>query len=264
MSEPPPEDIIHEGDDVLLSLDGKKTYLLKTTRGEVLHTHKGYVKHDDIIGSTYGSNVRSSMETAFIALRPLLRDYLVKIARRTQIMYPKDIAIVLLYGNVLPGSVVVEAGTGSGALTAALAAHVRPNGKVYTYEVRPEFIEIAKRNLNRLGLTPYVELKNMDATQGFDVTSVDTVVLDMATPWLAVPHARRTLRGGGVLVSFSPTIDQVIKTADALHEAGFVALETSECLMRRFQVGDGKTRPETLMIAHTGYLTFARKASARL
>jgi len=131
---------------------------------------------------------------------------------------------------------------------------------VYSYEVRKEFIGTALENLERAGVSEYVDVKNMDVTQGIDEEEVDAVVLDMATPWLVVPHAYSALKGSGALVSFSPTIDQVVKTVEALRENGFVDVQTIECIMRRMQTERGKTRPETLMTGHTGYITFARKA----
>jgi len=131
---------------------------------------------------------------------------------------------------------------------------------VYSYEVRKEFIETALKNLKRAGLDEYVEIKNRDITKGIDEKELDAVVLDMATPWLVIAHTYSALKGSGSLVSFSPTIDQVVKTTEALEENGFVAIETIECLIRRMQVARGKTRPETLMTAHTGYITYARKA----
>jgi len=175
-------------------------------------------------------------------------------------MYPKDIALVLMFSDVGPGSRVVEAGTGAGALTSALAFYVKPTGRVYSYEVRKEFIEVASKNLQRAALSEYVELKNKDITEGIEETHVDAVVLDMATPWLVVPHAYSALRGSGTLVSFSPTIDQAVKTVEALKEYGFIDIETFECLMRKMQTERGKVRPETLMTGHTGYITTARKA----
>lgn len=251
---------IQEGDDVLLYLSRKKTYLVKVERGKTFHTHKGYVQLEELIGKEYGNHLKSSMGTAFVALKPTIRDYIFKMFRRTQITYPKDISLVILFSGVGTGSRVVEAGTGTGALTSALAFYVKPTGRVYSYEVRSEFIETALKNLRRAGLSEYVEVKNRDITQGIDEKMVDAVVLDMATPWLVIAHAYSALKGSGSLVSFSPTIDQVVKTVEAMQESGFVGIETIECLIRRMQVERGKTRPETLMTAHTGYITFARKA----
>jgi len=251
---------IREGDDVLLYLNRKRTYLVKVEKGKSFHTHKGFVLLDQLIGREYGSRVASSMGVEFVALKPTLRDHVFKMLRKTQITYPKDIALIIMFSGVGPGSRVVEAGTGTGALTSALAFFVKPTGRVYSYEIRTEFLEAALKNLRRAGVSEYVELKNKDITQGIEEEDVDAVILDMATPWLVISHAYSALRGSGALVSFSPTIDQVVKTVEALEENGFVDIETVECLMRRMQVERGKTRPETLMTGHTGYVTFARKA----
>ena len=252
--------VINEGDDVLLYLDRRRTYLVRAEREKSLHTHKGFVRLNELIGKEYGTRVASSMGIEFVALKPILRDYIFKMQRKTQIAYPKDIALIVMFSGVGPGSRVVEAGTGTGALTSALAFYVRPTGHVYSYEIRQEFMEIALKNLRRAGVAEYVTLKNKDITQGVDEKNVDVVVLDMATPWLVVPHAYSALTGGGRFVSFSPTIDQVVKTVEALKESGFVAIETIECLTRGMQIERGRTRPQTLMTAHTGYITFARKA----
>jgi tRNA (adenine57-N1/adenine58-N1)-methyltransferase len=199
------------------------------------------------------------LNAEFAALKPLLRDYIMKSSRQTQITYPKDVALIVMFSSIGPGSRVMEAGTGTGALTTALAHYVKPDGRVYSYEIREEFLKTAEKNLKRAGLAEFVELKNGDVTVGMDECDLDAVVLDLATPWLVVPHAYNALKPCGTLVSFSPTIDQVVKTAEALRESVFVDLETVECLMRGMQVERGKTRPQTLMTAHTGYITFARK-----
>ncbi len=233
---------------------------MKVEIGKNFHTHKGYVQLEKLIGKEYGTRVKSSIGTEFVALKPTIRDHIFKMLRRTQITYPKDIALIVMFSGVGPGSLVVEAGTGTGALTSALAFYVKPTGRVYSYEVRSEFIEIALKNLKRTGLAEYVEVKNKDITQGIDEKEIDAVILDMATPWLVISHAYSALKGSGSLVSFSPTVDQVVKTVEALEENGFVDIETIECLIRGMQVSRGKTRPETLMTAHTGYITFARKA----
>ncbi|MEM1586654.1 MAG: tRNA (adenine-N1)-methyltransferase [Candidatus Bathyarchaeia archaeon] len=252
--------MISEGDYVLLYLDDRRTYLIRAERGKVFHTHKGFVRVDDFVGREFGVRVKSSTGVGFIAFKPGIRDYVYKSLRGTQIIYPKDIALIILYGNIQPGSRIVEAGTGVGALTTALASYVRPNGRVYSYEVREEFIEIARKNLERAGVLNYVDLKVEDITQGIGERDVDAVVLDMATPWLVVPHAYEALKGGGSFISFSPTIDQVVKTVEELRAHSFAYIETIECLVRRIRVERGKTRPETLMTGHTGYITFARKA----
>jgi len=253
--------MVEDGDDVLLYLDRKRKYLIRVRKDEVFHTHKGYLNLNDLVGKSFGTVISSSMDTKFVALKPTIADYLQKIERRTQIMYPKDMALLLVYSNIGSGSVVVEAGTGSGALTSLLAFYVKPDGKVYSYETRPEFIEVAERNLKRLGLYELVVLRRGDVTLGMEESNVNAVVLDMATPWLAVKPAHKALEGGGTLASFSPTIDQTVKTVEVMGDVGFTGIETVECITRRYQVEAGRTRPETLMIAHTGYLTFGRKYS---
>jgi tRNA (adenine57-N1/adenine58-N1)-methyltransferase len=249
-----------DGDHVLLYLSQRKTYLVKVEAGKTFHTHKGFIKFDDLIGKEYGSAVLSSLGVQFIALKPLLRDYIMKAVRRTQITYPKDIALIIMFSGIGPGSRVVEAGTGTGALTTALAHYVKPDGHVYSYEVRKEFLETAEKNIKRAGLMDYVTLKNRDITAGIDESDMDAVILDMATPWLVVPHAYKALKPCRTIISFSPTIDQVVKTVEALKGNGFVDIETVECLLRGMQIERGRTRPQTLMTAHTGYITFARKA----
>jgi tRNA (adenine57-N1/adenine58-N1)-methyltransferase len=251
---------IAEGDYILLYLSQRKTYMVKVEPGKSFHTHKGFIKFDDLIGKEYGSSILSSLGVEFIALKPLLRDYIMKSVRRTQITYPKDIALIVMFSGIGPGSRVVEAGTGTGALTTALAHYVKPDGKVFSYEIREEFIKTAEKNLTRAGLIESVELKNNDVTLGIDESDIDSVILDLATPWLVIPHAYNSLKPCGTIVSFSPTIDQVVKTVEALKENGFIDTETVECLMRGMQVERGKTRPQTLMTGHTGYVTFTRKA----
>jgi len=256
-----PQNTIAEGDTLLLSYKQRKSYMVKAEAGKDFHTHKGFIRFSDIIGKEYGSTVLSSLGVEFVALKPLLRDYIMKSARQTQINYPKDIALIIMFSGIGPESQIVEAGTGTGALTMSLAFYVQPKGKIHSYEIREEFTAIAQKNLKRAGLIDYVELKNKDITAGIDETDIDSVILDLAVPWLVVPHAYTALKPCGTIVSFSPTIDQVVKTAEALRENGFVDIETIECLMRGMQVERGKTRPHTLMTGHTGYITYARKAT---
>lgn len=251
---------IGEGDYVLLYLDLRRTYMVKVEAEKAFHTHKGFVKLNELIGKDFGTTVQSSLGTEFTALKPSLSDYIMKSSRKTQITYPKDAALIVMYSGISSGSRVVEAGTGTGALTTVLAHYVKPEGKVFSYEIREEFQRVAEKNLRRANLLEFVELKSKDVTAGIDERNVDAVVLDLATPWLVVPHAYEALKASGITVSFSPTIDQVVKTVETLTEHDFVCIETVECLMRGMQVERGKTRPQTLMTGHTGYITYARKA----
>lgn len=252
-------DTICEGKDVLLFLDSKRTYLIKVEKGQILHTHKGYIKIDDIIGKRYGEKVASNLRINFVLFKPTINDYIRKMNYSTQIIYPKDIALIVNYANISSGSIIVEAGTGSGVLTSALAYYVKPNGKVHSYEVRLKFLEKARKNIERTGLMKYIEFKKKDITLGIDEKNVDSVILDLATPWLVVSHAYEALKAGGAFVSFSPTIEQTVKTTEALRKNEFVAIKTVECMLRRIKVKEGQTRPETLMIGHTGYITKALK-----
>jgi tRNA (adenine57-N1/adenine58-N1)-methyltransferase len=233
--------------------------MIKMQAGQTFHTHKGYLKLDELIGKEYGEPLKSSLGIYFTPLKPALTDYIMKSSRNTQITYPKDATLIVMFSGIGPGSRVVESGTGTGALTTALAHYVGPTGKVYTYELRSEFQKNAAKNLQRSKLIDYVEMKNGDVTLGIEEKDVDAVILDLATPWLVVPHAYEALKPSGIIVSFSPTIDQVVKTTEALKENNFVFIETVECLMRAMQVERGKTRPQTLMTGHTGYITHARK-----
>jgi tRNA (adenine57-N1/adenine58-N1)-methyltransferase len=250
---------INEGDLVLLCLDLRRTYMVKVEAGKTFHTHKGYVKLDELVGKNFGATFQSSLGAQFTALKPSLTDYSMKSSRKTQITYPKDAALIVMFSGIGPGSRVIESGTGAGALTTALAHYVRPNGKVFTYELREEFQKNAEKNLKRSNLLEFVELKTGDVTLGIEERDIDAVILDLATPWLVVPHAYEALKPSGSLVSFSPTIDQVVRTTEALRENNFILIETVECLMRSMQVERGKTRPQTLMTGHTGYITNARK-----
>ncbi len=251
---------IAEGDNILLYLDARRTYMIKIQAGQTFHTHKGYLKLDELIGREYGEPIKSSLGIYFTTLKPALTDYIMKSSRNTQIIYPKDAALIVMFSGIGPGSHVAESGTGTGSLTTALAHYVGSTGKVYTYELRPEFQKNAAKNLQRSKLIDNVEMKNGDiVATGFIERDLDAVILDLAVPWLVVPHAYEALRPSGILVSFSPTIDQVVKTTEALRENNFVFIETVECLMRGMQVERGKTRPQTMMTGHTGYITHARK-----
>ncbi len=251
--------VVKEGDQVLLVLDWRRKYLIKVKSGGELHTHKGVIRHDDIIGMPYGSVIKSSTGRLFHVAKPRLIDFIEKFSRPTQIIYPKDAGQIIMYADIGPGSKVVEAGTGSGALTAVLASIVRPDGHVYSYEVNERFLREAKKNLERVGLLSYVTLKLKDVTLGIDERDVDAVILDMPTPWLVVEHARNALKGSGFFVSFNPTLNQVSKTIVKLRESGFFDIRVVEVFEREYQVDPVALRPRTLMIGHTGYILFARR-----
>lgn len=251
---------IRSGDYVFLLSSDNKTFLVKVREEKVLGTHLGNVLLKDAIGKRYGEIIYSQRGEPFIILEPTLEDRMMKVKRLTQIIYPKDAAMILLKTGIHSGMRVIECASGSGALTIALASAVAPSGKVYTYDRREDFLENARKNVEEAGLSELVEFKLREAHEGFDESGVDVVVLDLPSPWEAIPSSARALRGGGRIASLSPTYNQVEKTVESLRENGFVYIETIEVLVRKILVRSGKTRPFERMVSHTGFLTFARKA----
>ena len=251
--------IIRDGDQVLFYLDARRTWLLRVEKGKSFHLHRGILNFDDVIGQRYGSLIPTSKKVFVAALPSLPRDRAVKLGRNTNIIYPKDAGLIILLAGIGPGSRVVEAGTGSGALTSLLAYHVSPDGHIYSYEIREDFAEMAKKNLGKANLAKTVSIKHQDVLAGIEEEDVDAVVLDLAVPWEVVPHAYQALHGGAVFVSFSPTIEQTQRTVEALYTSHFIEIKTLELIEREIIVRTGKTRPATRMIGHSGYVTSARK-----
>lgn len=245
---------------VILYLNENRQYVVKVSRGATYSFNEGVVKADDILEKNYGEFVATHIGIKLRILRPTLVDTVYRLFRRcTQVIYPKDAALIALKANIGPGSVVVEAGTGSGYLTAILAHFVYPTGVVYSYEIRREFFNVAKRNLELLGLGGCVVLKEKDVREGIDEREVDAVVLDIPDPWNALSNAYESLKNGGVLACFLPTLNQVEKTVEEARRLGYLMIESEELLERRYKVKLGESRPETRMIGHTGYLVFARR-----
>jgi len=251
--------VAKENDLVLLIGKDRKRFIVRLTPGAQLQTHQGVVYHDDILGRPLGREIRSHLDYPFLVLEPSTHDLILGLERTTQIMYPKDIGYVLLKMNIKPGSRVVEAGTGSGGLTLALARAVMPTGQVYSYEARPDILRLAAKNLDRLGLLPFVELKERDIEEGFDEVGVDALFLDLRTPWLYLAQAYAALKGGGFFGALLPTANQVVQLIGALPSYGFDAIEVEELLLRPYKAVPARLRPMDRMVAHTGYLIFARK-----
>jgi tRNA (adenine57-N1/adenine58-N1)-methyltransferase len=250
---------ICDGDEVLLYVNEKKSWIVKAEKDKKFHTHRGIVDLNQAIGKPYGIEVMTTLGASIKILPSDYLDHLERIMRRTQVIYPKDTALIIMLANVKPGSRVVECGTGSGALTSYLAIHVGPSGKVYTYEIREDFQANAKKNLEKLKLLDNVEFKLQDIMAGIDEKEVDAVILDMATPWQIVSMAYDALRQGGRLVSFSPTINQVEKTVEELRKMGYVNIKAVELIMRTYKVKYNETRPDMIMVGHTGYIVSARR-----
>jgi len=196
---------------------------------------------------------------AFLVLRAAVGDALAALDRKAQTIGPKDIGAILLRGGVAAGARVVEAGSGSGSLTIALARAVGPAGSVVSYDVRKDAIEVARANVIRAGVQRVVEFRHGDVRTGIAERDIDAVILDMPDPWEAVPAAWEALRPCGHLATFSPNMEQVKETVAAIRRQPFVDLRTIEIIEREMEVRDVGVRPSFAALGHTGYLTFARK-----
>ncbi len=253
--------VIAEGSQVLLHFDVRRQWLIRIEKSRQFHTHKGFITLAELVGKPFGSEVKSSLGFSFWALRPTTHDYIMHSFRKTQIMYPKDIGLVILKLALSPGLRVLEIGTGSGAMTLAAAMAVKPSGHVDTYEAHAEFAEMAEKNLKRAGVSEYVTIHNADAKVSIEGSSnFDAAIIDVGDPWPLIPLVHNALSGGSPVVSFSPTVNQVEKTTETFARVGFTNIQTVECFIREIRAETGKTRPATLMVGHTGYLTFAQKA----
>lgn len=252
----------HAGDLALLVGQNHKYYLLRLQPGETLQTHRGVIRHDDVIGQTWGSVVKSHLQRTFYLLEPTVADLISQTARRTQIMYPKDIGFVLVTLGVGPGRRVLEAGSGSGGLTTALAYAVGPAGHVYSYEQNPETLQFAQKNLQKLGLDGQVTFKCRDIAEGFDERNVDALFLDLPNPQDYLPQVRASLKPGGAFGAILPTANQVLHLLPALQGHRFAFVEVCEILLRYYRAERNRFRPADRMVAHTGYLIFARPVDA--
>jgi tRNA (adenine57-N1/adenine58-N1)-methyltransferase len=243
----------------LLVAPDDKRYLVRLTPSQQLHTHHGFIPHNAMIGQPFGSTVKTQLGYSYLLFQPSTFDLVTRIKRSSQIIYPKEIGYILLKMNIVPGSRVVEAGTGSGGLTLALSRFVRPNGRIYTYEERDDMIEVARKNLDKVGALDVVELKQRDIRDGFDERGVDALFLDVREPWLFLSQARAALKSGGFFGSLVPTTNQLSEILQEMERlGGWADIEVVEILMRHYKPNADRLRPEDRMIAHTGYLLFAR------
>jgi tRNA (adenine57-N1/adenine58-N1)-methyltransferase len=252
---------LRENEPVVL-LDRKdREYLARLQKARPISIRGGRIAVDDIIGRDEGIAVRSSVNEPFLVFRPTLPQLIPNLPRNAQVIYPKDIGPILLWADLFPGARVVEAGVGAGALSMALLRALGKDGELISYELREDFAELARKNVSRyFGPAPNWTVKLGDVAAELDETAVDRVVLDLPEPWQVVKRAWSALRPGGILLCYLPTVLQVKSLADALREDGrFACLETSENLMRFWHFKGLSARPQHRMVAHTGFITSARR-----
>ncbi len=253
-------DVAVAGQLVLMVSADNKRFIIRLTPGAEFHTHKGRMFHDDIIGQPLGRVVETHRGDRFVALQATLFDLIMSVQRGGTIMYPKDIAYALLKLGAGPGARVIEAGTGSGGLTTALATYVRPAGRVYSYEVREDMQSRARKNLERIGLDEWVEFRVRDIVEGFEETHVDAVFLDVREPEDYLAQVWAALRWGGAFGALVPTTNQVSEVLAGMQASGFMDIEVAEIILRLYKTVPARLRPMDRLTPHTGYLLFGRKA----
>jgi tRNA (adenine57-N1/adenine58-N1)-methyltransferase catalytic subunit len=249
---------------LLLDAQGRR-YLVRLQAAGTFHFHGGAVPHDLILGSDEGTVVHSTTGARLVCLRPTLADFVLKMPRGAQVVYPKDIGAILVEADIAPGCRVLEAGTGSGALTIALCRAAGPEGRVVSYDTREDFHEKAAANLETFfGKIPaWVDLRMGDVREVVGTGEVfDRVVLDLPEPWAVLPEVAGALRTGGILCTYLPTTNQIQQSVPALEGAGFTDVATFEVLIRSWHVTQRSVRPDHRMVAHTGFITVGRKSYA--
>jgi tRNA (adenine57-N1/adenine58-N1)-methyltransferase len=262
-----PGDAPFRAGEAVLLIDERrdKRHLVVLRSGSAFHTDRGYIGHDGLIGMPDGSTVRTSRGVRYLALRPTLGEYVLDMPRGAQVIYPKDLATICFFADVEPGHTVCEAGLGSGALTMALLRAVGPTGRVVSYEAREEFARRARRNIEaRLGPDVPLTVRLQDVYAGLEEQGLDRVLLDLPEPWQLVESASTALRAGGIFCAYLPTIIQSQRVHEALaaHPA-FALVETFETLLRPWNIAGLSVRPAHRMVAHTGFITLARRVQPR-
>ncbi|MCM8784492.1 MAG: tRNA (adenine-N1)-methyltransferase [Candidatus Omnitrophica bacterium] len=242
-----------------------RPYLQRLVRNGKFMTHRGIIEHNQVLDKEEGEVVFTNTEKEFFVFRPTLKEFIKKMARKSAIMHPKDLGIVLLWADIYPGLKVVEAGSGSGALLLTLARIVGEDGEVISYDVREDLQEIAKSNIkNFLGELPQLKFKIKDIYRGIEEEDVDRVILDLPCPWEAINTLKESLRPGGIVLAYLPTIIQSEKFVKALErEKEFFLIETLESIIRPWNIDGLSVRPQQRIIGHTGFITTARKTERR-
>ena len=254
-----------EGELALLLDRKNRKYLVTLEENKVFHSHLGRLPHEQVIDHSVGGWYRTDRGHTLLAVRPTLADFVLEMPRGPTIIYPKDLGLIVSLGDIFPGATVVEAGLGSGSLTAALLRAVGSTGQVISYEINETVVPKAQRNIQQiLPDTSNLSVKIGDIYLGIDERNVDRVVLDVPEPWQAVPGIGDALVMGGIMLSFLPTILQVHQLVMALQDdTRFQRLETTETLLRPWHVAERSVRPAHRMVAHSGFLTTAVRCQPR-
>ena len=249
---------LEAGEKVVLVDAKRRRYLLTLKPGAEFHSHAGFLTHDDIIGAEEGTMTRSTGGARYTVIRPTLSEFVLKMPRGAQVIYPKDLGAILMLADIFPGARVLESGVGSGALSMTM---LRAGAIITGYEIREDFAAKAKENVAAF-LGPEVldryDVQIRNTSDGIDEVGFDRVVLDLPEPWLVVPHAAKALRTGGIFLSYLPTITQTVTLRTTLRDHGFAMAETLEVLHRGWHIEGMSVRPDHRMVAHTGFLTCAR------
>jgi len=253
------------GDLVQLTDPKGRMHTIELVAGKAFHTHRGTVAHDDLIGKPEGIVVVSQGGTAYVALRPLLADYVLSMPRGATVVYPKDAAQIVALADIFPGARVIEAGAGSGGLTCGLLRAVGADGLVSSYEKREDFAEVAARNVERFfgGPHPAWRLTLGDVAEKCTDDDVDRVVLDMLAPWEVLDTVAAAMTAGGVICCYVATTTQLSRAVESLREhGGFTEPTAWESLVRGWHIDGLAVRPEHRMIGHTGFLVTARRMAS--
>lgn len=251
--------MLAQANDIVLLIgeDGKRFYT-RLVPGQRHHTHLGILLHDELIGEPLGREVKSSTGHTYVVVEPSLGELMKEIRRKSQIIYPKEAGRIIFQMNIYPGRRVIEAGSGSGSLTIALARFTSPTGRVYSYDVRPDMLENAVANVRRAGLTDMVAFKQRDIANGFDETNVDAVFLDVREPWEYLAQVKTALKRSGFFGAILPTTNQVVELLYGLKRHDFGGVEVEEVFTRQYKPIPARLRPADVMVGHTGFLVFAR------
>lgn len=249
---------IEPGDMVLFVGKDRRTFIRKAQPGEFLQTHYGMIQFGEIIGVPYGTQVRTHLGHGVYVLPPNIDDIVKHLHRETQIIFPKDLGYIVMKLSIMPGVKVIEAGTGSGALTMLLAMLVGDEGHVFSYERKAKMQALAQRSIRRINMEHRVSFIERDISEGFDQKDVHAVFLDVPTPEAYLDQARASLRGGGFFGAIVPTANQMIALLDALYRGAWYLLQAEELILRPYKTIPARVRPDDQMVGHTGFLVFAR------